>query len=189
MAIRNFAICAALVCAALAAAPVKAQPVTDGGCAALANAVRGAVSTALAADRGSPGVAVSAAWTSCGRTAAVASAAFGRALTGFSLSLAWPDHDAIAPGDVCLSHYLSQCYPQAAAGMPWSPRQAALVADTWQGVAAGIRRHMPFGAASDLSYFRPADLDNTLAISVAATVEDAAPRRSRAGRRARWQDR
>lgn len=163
----------------------NAQAVTDAGCLALAAAVKAGVHNA-AARAGSGAVPpVRAVWhrqganrpalaagpVSCGRTAAVASAAFRDALAGLSMTVSWDDRGPMNPGDYCLSHDLAQCYPGTTNLAPLSASQHLFVHAAWQGVRAGIRQQMPFGTASDITWFRADDLSATLAISLSATVE------------------
>jgi len=165
--------------------PAQAQAVTDAGCQALAAAVKAgvhdvAVRTGSGAAppvrtaRHRQGVARQALATrpvSCGRTAAVASAAFRDALAGLGMAVSWEDRGPLPPGDYCLSHDLAQCYPGTMQLVPLSESQRLFVQNAWQGVTAGVRQQMPFGTASDISWFRAADLSATLAISLSATVE------------------
>ncbi|MEX0709133.1 MAG: hypothetical protein WD078_14305 [Woeseia sp.] len=171
----------------LAALPAKAyaQAVTDAGCLALAAAVKAGVHDAAvrAGNGAAPPVrvarhrqramrqALTTRPVSCGRTAAVASAAFRDALAGLSMAVSWDDRGPMNPGDYCLSHDLAQCYPGTTELAPLSASQHLFVQDAWQGVRAGIRQQMPFGTASDITRFRADDLSATLAISLSATVE------------------
>lgn len=180
----------------LAALPAKAyaQAVTDAGCLALAAAVKAGVhdAAARAGNGAAPPVrvarhrqgamrqALATRPVSCGRTAAVASAAFRDALAGLSMAVSWDNRGPMNPGDYCLSHDLAQCYPGTTELASLSAAQHLFVQDAWQGVRAGIRQQMPFGTASDITWFRADDLSATLAISLSATVE-------RPGRRVRQQ--
>lgn len=171
----------------LAALPAKAhaQAVTDAGCSALAAAVKGSVHDAAVRTgsgaappartarhrQGANRPALASRPVSCGRTAAVASAAFRDALAGLSMIVSWGDSGPMQPGDYCLSHDLAQCYPGTMELAPLSASQHRFVQDAWQGVRAGIRQQMPFGTASDITWFRAGDLSATLAISLSATVE------------------
>ncbi|MDZ7770683.1 MAG: hypothetical protein U5K38_17245 [Woeseiaceae bacterium] len=101
----------------------------------------------------------------------MASAAFRDALAGLSMAVSWDDRGPMNPGDYCLSHDLAQCYPGTTELAPLSASQHLFVEDAWQGVRAGIRQQMPFGTASDITWFRADDLAATLAISLSATVE------------------
>jgi hypothetical protein len=186
MAKRTFALIALLATGWLWSVPLNAQAVNEGGCAALAEAVRNGVFD-IAARTGSGGATGPVATLpsdtpagdgqpqSCGRTAAVASAAFGSALASFNLPVEWNFRGnyrgPMLPGPFCLLPDLAQCFPRFPPDAVLSAQGRSFVADAWQGVAAGIRRQMPFGTASDISYFRSPELATTLAISLSATVE------------------
>ncbi len=166
-------------------ATAHAQAVTDAGCQVLAAAVSAGVHDVAARTGGgaAPPVrtsgqryganrqALASRPVSCGRTAAVASAAFRDALAGLGIAVSWGDRGPMQSGDYCLSHDLAQCYPATTELAPLSASQRLFVHDAWQGVRAGIRQQMPFGTASDITWFRADDLQATLAISLNATVE------------------
>lgn len=176
---RRLAAMVLVAVAAMRTAPVAAQAVTDGGCATLADAVRLSVELFIAGSekelasarrtRSSARVAAVYSPQTCGRTAAVASAAFTEAMARMNLPISWIDREP-GPGDVCRSHHLMQCSPQPSPGLPMSAHDSALVADAWRRVRAGIRRQMPFGVASDISYFQPSARDRTLAIGLRTIV-------------------
>lgn len=187
----------------LAALPAKAhaQAVTDTGCLALAAAVKASVHDAAtrtgsgaappvrtARRRGANRQSLASRPVSCGRTAAVSSAAFRNALAGLGMAVSWDDRGPMQPGDYCLSHDLAQCFPGTRELAPLSESQHLFVQDAWQGVRAGIRQQMPFGTASDITWFRADDLSATLAISLGATVERPGRRLQRHRSYSRYRD-
>jgi hypothetical protein len=163
----------------LSVSPLHAQDIREGGCEALADAVAVGIGDIVAAG----GSARPASGTlqprpvngkyrqSCGRTAAVASAAFSKALASYNLNVNWSEHYPIAPGDYCHSADLSRCYPGTPSIAPAASDRTLFVRRAWQGVSAGIRQQMPFGTASDISYFQAPELATTLRISLSATVD------------------
>lgn len=147
------------------------------GCAALGQAVSRGVSEALASRfygssrRDIQKPEAGSAPQSCGTTAAVTSSAFATALSTYGIEVGWNDGVPGDPGDTCLSHYLDQCYPEARSGpLAFARDGSALVDRAWMAVRAGVRRSMPFGAQSDLAWFRPAELGESLAVAVEATL-------------------
>lgn len=177
MAKGNIAQTALLLCA-LTYAGTSARA-DDAGCAALADWVKTGV-TAAVRDRG-PGMHESGAPGSAGRllpapagrytcsaTTKVASRAFGEALRGLSVRLAWSG-DWIRPGDYCLSHRLDQCYPSHDPSSPLPPpSEFAFVHRAWRSVTRALASQMPYGTQGDLSSFSDASLDAALSTELRA---------------------
>lgn len=178
MAKGNVARAAILLCV-LAYAGASAQA-DEAGCAALAGWVKAGV-MAAARDRG---LSVHEAGNAgsggrlpplpggryiCSATAAVSSRAFGEALRGLNVQLAW-NGDWIRPGDYCLSHHLDQCYPSH---NPFSalppPSEFAFVHQAWRSVTRALASQMPYGTQGDLSSFSYASLDTALSAELHAT--------------------
>jgi hypothetical protein len=111
---------------------------------------------------------------SCGTTAATSSAAFSSTFAAYGIVVRWNNGDPDHADKVCLSHYISRCYPQLDDGsvVP-SGADPALVERAWTGVQAGISQHMPFGPQSDLAYFQPEWLHATLEMSLAVSFAEA----------------
>lgn len=91
----------------------------------------------------------------CRDTARAVSQGFTRAMAERNLYITWPTRDR-QRGDVCLSHDLSQCYPNQNPLVPlFSLYDAAFVVQQWKAVQATVRTAMPAGTASDISRFDP----------------------------------
>lgn len=91
----------------------------------------------------------------CSDTARAVSKGFTRAMAERNLYITWSSPER-QRGDVCLSHDLSQCYPNQDPLVPlFSLYDAAFVVQQWQTVQATIRAAMPAGTASDVSRFDP----------------------------------
>jgi hypothetical protein len=77
------------------------------------------------------------------------------------------------PGDYCLSHDLSQCYPSQ---HPFSPSlppiHVAFIYDAWTAVRKAVTSQMPFGTAIGVSQFIPESLDAVLSSSLEAYVDE-----------------
>lgn len=99
--------------------------------------------------RGSRGPAI------CSDTARAVSQGFRRAMAEQNLFITWltPERQR---GDVCLSHDLSQCYPNPDPLVPlFSLYDAAYVVQRWKLVQATVAASMPAGTESDVSRFDP----------------------------------
>jgi hypothetical protein len=178
---------AILLCATtLASTGARAD---EAGCAVLAGWVTAGV-VAVARDRGlgvaeSVNAGAGGRWLpaadgryTCGATAAVASRAFGEAVRGLNVRLAW-NGDWIRPGDYCFSHRLDQCYPSQDPLSPLPPpSEFAFVQQAWASVTRALRSQMPYGTDGDLSSFNDASivaaLSTELRTAVAGTLRDAA---------------
>jgi len=98
----------------------------------------------------------------CSQTAQTVSAAFGSALTQLNIHVSWPAYPG-SSGDSCLSHYLSECYPERypllGETSAWNP---AFVNDAWSAVQRSVLSSMPLGSASDISRFDRPELRSAL---------------------------
>lgn len=171
----------------------------EAGCAALAGWVKTGVAAAarerglsvhesVEAGSGSRLVPASAGRYTCSATTAVASRAFGEALLGLNVQLAW-NGDWIRPGDYCLSHRLDQCYPSQDPLSPLPPpSEFAFVHQAWRSVTRALASQMPYGIDGDLSSFNDASLDTVLLTELRASFDGsvrAESLRNMAGERAR----
>ena len=92
----------------------------------------------------------------CGRTAQATTHAFGQAMYTLGIPVSWDDdsYPGIPPGDYCLSHDLSQCYPRTRDLIGGSTAmQLSFVHDAWKAVRNGVAAQMPYGVQSDMSVF------------------------------------
>lgn len=89
---------------------------------------------------------------SCDRTTATVTAAFvdGMQMAGADVGWRWPGG---GPGDVCLSGFLDQCYPERGHWGAGDPALSAAAGRAWLAVRETISRAMPLGVASDQSVF------------------------------------
>jgi len=88
----------------------------------------------------------------CDQTAITVSAAFSEALAavGGSADWGWPPAGG---GDVCLSGFIDQCYPDRGARVPGVGGDA--IRATWLAVRQTVRLAMPWGSAADRTVFSP----------------------------------
>jgi hypothetical protein len=118
------------------------------GCAVLAQLVYAEVTAAawygpgglwtLVNEANDTGIAV------CNQTTRTVSKAFTSAMMSIGSPIRW-GYPSVHPGDVCLSFYLDQCYPD---------RNRVGAADTtWSAVSKTVRQAMPNGVATDQSIF------------------------------------
>lgn len=159
-----------LAAAGLVTGPrASGQAVNEHGCAFLADTVQAAVLDFLAAGHAGPRPVATAhsraryddAPYACGRTAAVASAAFGFAFARVDVQVGWPGAGQAPPAGYCGLHDVKHCRPHS---------RNAVVTDAWQAVTAGLARHMPFGTDGDVCHFRAQALAETLAAALEETV-------------------
>ena len=167
MAKRNFAILSLLLVGGMIAAnPANSQaPLFDEGCAALNDAVRRALLSDLVLDENYPGDYYGTGLgglQSCSNTAAAVSTAFRSSLSQMNIAIRWnltqPDG-----GITCVDHNISRCYPFPDPMRPaMPPPDLALIHNNWQSVRDGVMLHMPWGAASNMSYFDATSLAGSL---------------------------
>ena len=172
MAKRIFAALISALVLGLATPQTQAQlsPIVVDGCAKLARVVYTEVSAAAVygPNRAGP-------WSInlgqgelsvCGNTAKTVSQAFTSAMLSAGIAVSWP-RDYTDPGDYCLSHYLSQCYPnrnQVLYSMIGT--DSAFVQQSWSIVSQSVMREMYNPFSSDEVRFRDDDLKLRLGLSL-----------------------
>ena len=178
MAKRNFALAALVVMAAMfIGRPALAGPTElSSSCAQLAEVVREATVNDILAARGE------SAWgqprsgvqddgiRACNATSAAVTLAYVRALAQLGLYVRFHYLPA-GSGNACLSHDLAFCNPfPDPMGPRLLPPALNLISESWNRVRGGIVAEMPWGSASDISYFRPASLSLSLQPSATDVV-------------------
>jgi hypothetical protein len=96
--------------------------------------------------------------TICNQTTRAVTAAFTSSLRKMNIYVSWGYHPGYS-GDYCLSHYLSQCYPDRDPHMP--PLSAAdrkFIAASWSAVSGAVNRTMATEPGTDVSRFDRAGL-------------------------------
>jgi hypothetical protein len=107
----------------------------------------------------------------CVNTAHATSRGFSEVLADLGMPVMWTG-SPMNPGDYCLSHDLSQCYPsQHPLNPSLPPNHVAFIYDAWTGVRKAVTLHMPFGTATGVSQFTPESLDAVLSSSLKAYVD------------------
>lgn len=89
----------------------------------------------------------------CASTARAVSAGYTKAMSRLAVEVTWitPERQR---GDVCLSHYLSQCYPNVNPYLaPHGSETYRFVVSSWTAVRDTVYRSMPDGVATDVSRF------------------------------------
>jgi len=100
----------------------------------------------------------------CIHTTRTVSKAFASAMTSIGTPVPW-GYPGIEPGDVCLSVYLDQCYPDRS--------RLGGTTTTWDAVSKTVEQAMPYGVATDLSIFNASALRRTLRSALAKRDEAA----------------
>jgi len=91
--------------------------------------------------------------TICNQTARSVTGAFTASLRQLNIHVSWGYHPGYN-GDYCLSHYLSQCYPDRDPHMP--PLTAAerkFIATSWSAISGAVSRTMATAPGADVSRF------------------------------------
>ncbi|GEM_PF-2557161 len=132
----------ALVLGLLTAVPARAGVSDDAACAAVQETVRAevlAASIGPLGKRGYPVLPPADPGGECGNPAQAVSVGFTRAMASLNVFLKWqtPERER---GDLCLGHYLSQCYPERHGAVPYSSADAAFVRDAWIAVRRAVDR-------------------------------------------------
>jgi hypothetical protein len=146
-----------VVCLSVAAAaqPVD-RPYEDAGCARLEAIVYEQV---LASRYGLPAAGSivpmprSPMVEACASTTRAVSAGYTKAMSRLAVEVTWltPERQR---GDVCLSHFLSQCYPDVNPYLaPDGSDTHRFVVGSWNAVRDTVVRTMPDGVATDVSRF------------------------------------
>lgn len=89
----------------------------------------------------------------CASTAHAVSAGYTKAMSRLAVEISWvtPDRQR---GDVCHSHYLSQCNPNVNPYLaPYGSETYQFVIGSWNAVRETVYRSMPDGVATDVSRF------------------------------------
>lgn len=108
----------------------------------------------------------------CGDTARAVSKGFTRAMAEKNLYLVWPTLER-QRGDVCNSHFLSECYPERDPFVPYFPLyDAETVMRKWRTVQATVTASMPAGAASNVSRFDPVSVGRDLRRNLGTTSRE-----------------
>ena len=96
--------------------------------------------------------------TICNQTARSVTAAFSSSLRHMNIHVSWGYYPRDS-GDYCLSHYLSQCYPDRNPNMPpLTATQRRFVAVSWNAIYDAVSRTMATAPGSDISRFDRAGL-------------------------------
>jgi len=96
--------------------------------------------------------------TNCSQTTRSVTAAFTAALRDMNIYVAWGLHRGNG-GDYCLSHFLSQCYPNHNPYMPPpSTTERQFVTDSWSAISGAVRSTMATASGVDVSRFDQARL-------------------------------
>ena len=105
--------------------------------------------------------------TICNQTTRSVTAAFSSSLRHMNIHVSWGYHPRDS-GDYCLSHYLSQCYPDCNSNMPRpGTMDTAFVLHSWRAVHDAIRRTMPAVSGSDVARFSQSGLRRDIRQSLA----------------------
>lgn len=98
--------------------------------------------------------------TICNQTTRSVTAAFSSSLRNMNIHVSWGYHPRDS-GDYCLSHHLSQCYPDRNPNMPpLSAAQRRLVASSWSAIYDAVSRTMVTAPGADISRFDRAGLSH-----------------------------
>lgn len=100
--------------------------------------------------------------TICNQTARTVTAAFASSLRQMNIYVGWGYHSG-SSGDYCLSHFLSQCYPDRDPYMPQlSAAERAFIATSWNAVFGSVSRTMTTAPGADVSRFDRAGLSRSI---------------------------
>lgn len=89
----------------------------------------------------------------CASTARAVSAGYTKAMSRLAVEVTWVTPER-QHGDMCLSHYLSQCYPNVNPYLaPYGSQTYRFVVRSWNAVRDTVYRTMPDGVATDVSRF------------------------------------
>lgn len=110
--------------------------------------------------------------TICNETTRRVTMAFSSALQQMNIFVSWGRHPGDS-GDYCLSHDLSQCYPDRNPYMPpFSDTQAAFVTSSWDAVKRAVAADLQTGNVVDVVRFERTSLERRLRLE----LRDASPR-------------
>jgi len=98
--------------------------------------------------------------TICNQTTRSVTAAFSASLRHMNIHVAWGYHPR-GSGDYCLSHFLSQCYPDRNPNLPpLTAAQRRFVAVSWNAIYSAVSRTMVTAPGTDISRFDRAGLSH-----------------------------
>ena len=150
------------------AAPARAQDPLIGvdGCAILASVVYTEVTEARLGfsswPGGNPLNSGRNEITLCNQTTRSVTRAFAAALRQSNLHVTWGFHAGYS-GDYCLSHFLSQCYPNRDPAMPaWSKTEQSFVMRSWRAVQDSVHYRMLRQPGSDVVRFNGSELGGSI---------------------------
>jgi len=171
MANRNFtAITVALVIGVMPMSAVRARDPVIGadGCAILAMLVYAEMTEGRSYGSGGlPTYPGPDEITICDQTTRSVTGAFTSSLRQMNIYVSWGYYPGVS-GDYCLSHYLSQCYPDCNSNMPRpGTMDTAFVLHSWRAVHDAIRRTMPAVSGSDVARFSQSGLRRDIRQSLA----------------------
>ena len=145
----------------------------DNGCALLNQIIQQSILDAVIfddnhpADRNGPDYGGA---QSCSNTSATVSSAYRASLIQMNMVISW---NVVHPdaGTVCTNHNLNNCYPYPdPAGPSLKPGDLAFIQNSWRNVRNGVISQMPWGAASDMSYFDAKSLAGSLRSSASGPL-------------------
>lgn len=132
----------AVVFGLFAAPPAQAGVNDDAACAAVRETVRAqvlAASISPVGKRGYPVLPPADLGGECEHAVQAVSAGFTQAMKALNVYVTWQTPDG-QRGDLCLGHYISQCYPERDGAIPYGPADAAFVRDAWFAVRRAVDR-------------------------------------------------
>ncbi len=145
----------------------------DNGCALLNQIIQQSILDAVIfddshpADRNGPDYGGA---QSCSNTSATVSSAYRASLIQMNMVISW---NVVNPdaGTVCTNHNLKNCYPYPdPAGPSLQPGDLAFIQNSWRNVRNSVISQMPWGAASDMSYFNAKSLAGSLRSSASGPL-------------------
>jgi hypothetical protein len=156
---RKFAALGALL--SLGVASAEAVPVDVDGCAELARVVYSEVQASALRGPGQSGpwlIQPGAGEVRICKTAAkTVSRAFSQAMLSAGRDVQWDRHRGRS-GEYCLSHFLSQCYPDRSLDYAGASTLGSYTQQSWMVVLQAVMREMHNPASSDEVRFRKEDL-------------------------------
>lgn len=164
---KSFLFVALLTATSLTTSNTQAQPPLAGvdGCAILAMLVytevteTGRHGVRVPGDPAYPGPDEI---TICNQTSRSVTGAFTASLRQMNIYVSW-GHRTGFSGDHCLSHYLSQCYPDRNPYMPaLSASDRIFIATSWSAISGAVNGAMAASPGSDVSRFDPARLRRSM---------------------------
>jgi hypothetical protein len=153
-----------------AALPASASGMAfDSGCALLNQIIQQSILDAIIFDDNHPADSNDPDYggaQSCSNTSATVSSAYRASLIQMNMVISW---NVVHPdaGTVCTNHNLNNCYPYPdPAGPPLKAGDLAFIQSGWRNVRNSVISQMPWGVASDMSYFDARSLAGSLRSAV-----------------------